>query len=139
MPVPLSFQAIARAIQGLEAGPFDVVVGIGSGGTVPAALAAYRLALPLHMIWYNYRGEDNRPRYAEPQLQRDSNLPTGTRHVLLVDDVSVSGRTLDAARRHLGPANVTTMVLKGAADIVLFPEISRCVAWPWRPPAHITV
>lgn len=135
----LSFPEIARAIRGLEAKAYDLVVGIGSGGAVPAALAAFHLRLPLHMIWYNYRDRNNQPRYPEPRLQRGTNLPDGIRHILLVDDVSVTGRTLNAARRHLDPAAVTTMVLKGTADIVLFPDISSCVAWPWKQSAHITV
>lgn len=139
MTIPLSFQEIARAIRGVEAGSFDLVVGIGGGGAVPAALAAYRLGLALHMLWYNYRDEDNRPRYARPQLRPSGDLPAGARHVLLVDDVSVTGRTLEAARRHLAPVAATTMVLKGTADIVLFPEISSCVAWPWNQPAPLTV
>ena len=85
------------------------------------------------MLWYNYRDDSNQVRYLRPRLRCKTSLPEGVDHALLVDDVSVSGKTLDAARGHLNGVRVTTLVLKGAADIVLFPEIANCVAWPWKP------
>ena len=52
--------------------------------------------------------------------------------ILLVDDVGVSGETLKLAGEHLKNFEITTMVMKGSGDIVLFPEISTCVNWPWN-------
>jgi hypoxanthine phosphoribosyltransferase len=51
--------------------------------------------------------------------------------VLVVDDVSVTGATLSAAREILVGASIITLTCKGKADFVLFPEISSCVLWPW--------
>ena len=53
-------------------------------------------------------------------------------HILLVDDVSVSGVTLSLALSLLKDFEVFTFVLKGQADYVLFPEIKECVNWPWK-------
>jgi gluconokinase len=54
--------------------------------------------------------------------------------IVLVDDVSVSGATLRQAKDLLGAARTTTVAFKGrpdAADVVLFPDVPRCVRWPW--------
>ncbi len=58
--------------------------------------------------------------------------PVGVKRILLVDDVSVSGQTLQAARELLMDYEVTTFVLKSKADLVAFPEIGECVVWPWK-------
>jgi hypothetical protein len=31
---------------------------------------------------------------------------------------------------------VTTLVMKGKADYVLFPEVRTCVQWPWKELEH---
>jgi hypoxanthine phosphoribosyltransferase len=51
----------------------------------------------------------------------------------LVDDVSVTGSTMRKALDQLKGLNVKTLAMKGKADFVLFPEISDCVKWPWKP------
>jgi hypoxanthine phosphoribosyltransferase len=51
---------------------------------------------------------------------------------LVVDDVSVSGKTLEKARQLLAGNEVKTLTLKGNADYVIFPEIRDCVKWPWK-------
>lgn len=52
---------------------------------------------------------------------------------MLVDDVSVTGQTLELARSLLAGWKLTTLVLKGKeADFVLFPEVASCVNWPWN-------
>jgi hypoxanthine phosphoribosyltransferase len=109
----------------------DAVIGISTGGTAPAALVAYELDKPLYTLTINYRAEDNKPQRQEPQLLEPlpNDLP---KRLLLVDDVSVSGKTLELAKKLLNNYNITTLVFKGKADIVLFPEIKPCVHWPWK-------
>ncbi|MEM8970289.1 MAG: hypothetical protein AAGE93_27990, partial [Bacteroidota bacterium] len=53
-------------------------------------------------------------------------------HILLVDDVSVTGKTLKTVKAELAEYRVTTFVLKGKADLVVFPDIGTCVDWPWK-------
>ena len=132
-PAPsVSFLQVATAIRTAKLPASDVVVGIGSGGTVPASLVAYHLGIPLCMDWYQYRDRSNRPLYPAPRLLGHGNIPDGTRRVLLVDDVAVTGRTLTAAAARLAQYKVTTLVLKGTADIVLLPHLNTCVRWPWH-------
>jgi hypoxanthine phosphoribosyltransferase len=109
----------------------DTVIGISTGGTTPAALVAYELDKPLYTLAINYRAEDNKPQRQQPELLEalPKDLP---KRLLLVDDASVSGKTLDLAKRLLSDYHITTLVFKGKADIVLFSEIKPCVQWPWK-------
>lgn len=131
--VRLEFSEISARLDAAALPEIDVVIGVATGGSVPAALLAYKLQTPLYTLHLNYRAEDNRPQRPTPELLSPPELPdmNGER-VLLVDDVCVTGKTLEAARQYLVGANVTTLVLKGRADFVLFPEIERCVHWPWK-------
>ena len=83
------------------------------------------------MMRLNYRAEDNTPQRPEPELLGTFQPPNASR-VLLVDDVSVTGQTLTAAKALLPHSHVTTLVIKGQGDFVLFPEVARCVVWPWK-------
>jgi uncharacterized protein len=130
----LSFSDISRR---LAAWTFpdviDAVVGIATGGVVPAALVAQRLGVELKIIALNYRDDANEPRYAEPKLlSRIPELGTAKR-VLLVDDVYVSGKSWLAARALL-PAHIQVMpfVIKGQVDFALIRDVEGCVHWPWK-------
>ena len=132
--VPLSFVEIAERLKTAPLPETDLVIGIGTGGIVPASLAAFHLKAELRIITLNYRDEKNTPRYEKPVvLNMPSNLELEGKKILLVDDVSVSGKTLNAALGLLKGYQVTTMTMKGkAADIILFPEVKDCVKWPWK-------
>ena len=133
MSASVTFREIVRAVRDVPLPRFDVVLGIARGGTVLASLIAYRLDSPLRIVRYSFRDDDNRPRHAAPRLLQAADLPEGASHILLVDDVSVTGQTLRAAREGLRGLDVTTLVLKGSADVVLFPDIQTCQDWPWNP------
>ena len=130
--VALDFVAISRRLKQLVLPEVDGVVGIGSGGVVPAALIAYELERPLLILPINYRAPDNIPRHDAPVLLRDTAVPPEWQHVLLVDDVSVSGKTMAFAKKQMIGRTITTLAMKGRADYVLFPEIDVCVRWPWK-------
>ena len=111
----------------------DLVVGIASGGVVPAALVAVRLAVELKVIALNYRDEANEPRYPEPRLL--SSVPDlgSARRILLVDDVYVTGKSWQSARRALPKSvEVIPFVLKGRVDFALIRNVDGCVQWPWK-------
>ena len=129
----IAFETIGEALRSAKLPSTDLVVGIGSGGVVPAAMAAYKLRTPMRILWLNYRGIDNVPIHPIPQQSQPFSLPSGTKRILLVDDVVVSGKTLEVAIKLLPQTEITTMALKGKADIVLFPDIQSCVQWPWNP------
>lgn len=130
--VELSFEEISRRLKSLALPEIDRVIGIASGGTMPAALVAHQLSRPFSLMQINYRDEVNQPRHERPKLLGDVPAFAAKQRILLVDDVSVSGATLEVAKATLSDHEVITLVLKGKADLVAFPEISACVKWPWK-------
>lgn len=131
--VPLSFQEIAIRLKTIEFPPIDLVIGIGSGGVPAATMLAYHLGAELQVITLNYRDEQNNPRYESPKVLNQPAMQLEGKRILLVDDVSVSGKTMNAALELLQGFDVKTCAMKGNADFVLFPEIKDCVKWPWKP------
>ena len=132
--VPLSFLEIIGRLRAMELPSTDLVIGIGSGGVVPAALVASQLGAELRVITLNYRDEENIPRYQDPLVTgMPADLDPEGKRILLVDDVSVSGKTINTALQLLKGHQVKTLTMKGKADFVLFPEIKECVRWPWKP------
>jgi hypoxanthine phosphoribosyltransferase len=130
--INLDFTTISRALKVFPLPDVDRVVGIATGGIVPASLIAHQIDLPLSLIEINYRARDNSPRYPRPVLLSWQPLPIGGQRVLLVDEVSVTGKTMEFARTFLTEHKVITFALKGKADYVLFPGIESCVNWPWK-------
>lgn len=130
--ITLDFTTISRALKTFSLPDVDHVIGIATGGTVPASLVAHQLNRPMSLIEINYRLPDNSPRYPEPVLVSWQPLPAIGQRILLVDEVAVSGKTMRFAQTFLKDYEVITFVLKGTADYVLFPEIDSCVNWPWK-------
>lgn len=128
----VSFSTISSRLQAYPFPHVDAVVGIREGGVVPASLIAHQLRLPLYFLAINFRAPDNSPRYEQPQLlEEPDSLPQPGSTVLLVDDVSVSGKTFERARDCLKGCVVITFALKGKADHTIL-EIDGCVKWPWK-------
>lgn len=130
--VSLDFLTISQALKSFQLPDVDQVVGIATGGIVPASLVAHQLGRPMRMMYINYRAPDNTPRHPEPVLVSWQPLEETGQKVLLVDEVSVSGKTMEFACSFLHDHQVFTFVLKGSADYVLFPDIASCVNWPWK-------
>lgn len=132
MKIDLSFTEISERIREFNFPESDAVIGIGNGGIVPAGLIAFHLQKPLIIISISYRDENNNPLYKNAEILRGEKIPDKYKNILIVDDVSVSGSTLKAAKELYKNKTISTFVLKGKADYVLFPEISACVNWPWK-------
>ena len=131
--VPVSFTEISERLRSMALPETDLVIGIGTGGVVPASLVAFHLACELQIITLNYRDENNTPRYENPVIVNMAEIPSlQGKRILLVDDVSVSGKTLNEALLHFQGLQIKTLTMKGKADFVLFPEIKDCVKWPWK-------
>ncbi len=131
--VPLSFKEITKRLKTIDFPPVDIVVGIGTGGVPAATMVAYHLDAELQVLTMNYRDEQNNPRYEAPVVLDQPNWQLQGKRILLVDDVSVSGKTMNAALELLKGLDVKTCAMKGKADFVLFPEVKDCVKWPWKP------
>lgn len=130
---PLSFKQISERLKQQDLPETDLVIGIGSGGIPAATMVAFHLNAELQVMQMNYRDEQNNPRYDAPQLLHKPDWQLEGKRILLVDDVSVSGKTMNAALEQLKGFDVKTLAMKGKADYVLFPEIKDCVKWPWKP------
>lgn len=131
--VPVSLIEISTRLRSMSLPETDLVIGIGTGGIVPASLVAFHLGCELQIITLNYRDENNTPRYENPVILNMPEMPSlQDKRILLVDDVSVSGKTLNEALRHFEGLKIKTLTMKGNADYVLFPEIKDCVKWPWK-------
>lgn len=130
--IDLPFEEISDRIRATSFPLVDCVLGILNGGLVPASLIAHQLMKPLHYLSINYRDEKNIPRYEKPQLLTNYLPKNLGEHILVVDDVSVSGQTLQLANAQLKAYRLTSFVLIGKADLVLFPHIKECVNWPWH-------
>lgn len=130
--VPLSFVEITERLKNISFPEVDLVIGIGSGGIVPASLVAFHLNKELQIMTLNYRDENNNPRYSEPVVINKPKNELEGKRILLVDDVSVSGKTMNMALKQLDGLEVKTLAMKGKADFVLFPDIKDCVKWPWK-------
>jgi hypoxanthine phosphoribosyltransferase len=131
--VPITFTEISARLRSMNLPETDLVIGIGTGGVVPASLVAFHLGCELQIVTLNYRDETNTPRYENPVIVNMPELPSlEGKRILLVDDVSVSGKTLNEALLHFQGLNIKTLTMKGKADVVLFPEVKDCVKWPWK-------
>lgn len=109
---------------------FDLVVGITNGGIVPAYLVASHLKLPLEYIGINFRGPTHQPVGESPKLTKSPGFNYQDKKILLVDDRSNSGKTLDFAKIQLsGAKKIETLVFNGPADYQLFNE--SCFCFPW--------
>lgn len=128
----ISLESVEERIRALPLPKVDAVVAIERGGLAPAKITASILSRPLGRLRVSFRDDGNQPLYGEPQLLTQGGIPCAAGgHVLVVDDVSVSGATLRRAAAELAGYTVTTLVLKGDADLVAFPELDTCVTWPW--------
>lgn len=130
--IPLSFKEITTRLKAIDFPEIDLVIGIGTGGVPAAAMVAYHLDAELLVMTLNYRDEQNNPRFETPKVLSIPDWELEGKAILLVDDVSVSGKTMNAALKMLDGYNVKTCAMKGKADFVLFPEIKDCVKWPWK-------
>ncbi|MFD2203139.1 aldo/keto reductase [Shivajiella indica] len=129
---PLSFENIKQRLEEYPVPQAELVLGIGRGGANPAKMVAEKLGARLLVVKVNYRDDHNYPQRESPTLLEDLDIPLeqGSK-ILLVDDVSVTGKTLKKVKENLNGYQVITLVFKGKADHVLFPEIQTCVEWPW--------
>lgn len=123
-----------RIISDLGEDRYECVVAIARGGLLPGILCARYLNMPMETIPITFRSDDKTPLYSEPRIL--ASVPRESidnKKILLVDDVSNSGATLERATESLKEsASITTLVISGRADISLYGEHRECIHWPWE-------
>lgn len=130
--IKITFPEIKNALDNFPLPMVDIVIGIAEGGLVPASLTANKLGCDLAAIKINYRDINNKPLFDKPEIIKPLEEIIKGKSILLVDDVSVTGKTIEEARGLFKGNKITTFVFKGKADYVLLPEIKECVNWPWK-------
>ncbi|SHM75382.1 hypothetical protein SAMN04488057_103211 [Cyclobacterium lianum] len=131
--IDISFDAISEALYAFDFPEVDLVLGIGRGGVYPACMIAHQLGVSMKVVRVNHRNDENEPQYQQPQILEEFNWDFFSYpRILVVDDVAVTGKTLALIKEKLAKNEVHTFVLKGTADLVLFPKVKSCVNWPWK-------
>lgn len=128
----ISFNEIIKKIEKIDLPDCDLIIGIGRGGTIPASILSHILNKDLRILWINFRDGKNKIMYKTPKLVKKFNTKIKNKKILLVDDVSKTGKTLEYAKRILNKENkIKTFVINGKADYSLF-NYKECIEWPWN-------
>lgn len=110
--------------------PFDLIVAIARGGVIPAAFIKQKLNLPLEVIRIAYRDDAHTPKFAEAKLLEEQEFGYRDKNILLVDDVSRSGTTLQKAKEYLKGNTIKTCLVNGKGDYWFF-QSDSCLNMPW--------
>lgn len=126
-----SFSIIVKKITSLKFNEqFDLIVGIGKGGIMPAYLLSQYLSLPLEIITVNFRGPNHKPQKGSPTLEKPFSFDHQDKKILLVDDRANTGSTLNFCQSLFPKAKlIKTLVVNGKSDYSLFDE--KCFKFPW--------
>lgn len=109
---------------------FELIIAIGSGGIIPAAFIQRKLNIPMKIININYRDPDHKPKYDEAVLLEEKEFPIKNKRILLVDDVSRTGKTLKKAKEYLKGNQIKTFIINGDGDYNFFNQ-EECLRMPW--------
>lgn len=110
---------------------FDLIVAVGNGGIIPAGFIRQKLKIPMKIVKISYRDESNKPKYGNAKLLEEKEFGTKDARILLVDDVSRTGKTLQAAKGHLKGNKIKTCLINGKADYSFY-NVAECIKMPWK-------
>lgn len=110
---------------------FDLIVAIANNGIIPAAFIQQKLKIPMKIIKINYRDENNNPTYDDAILLEKDEFTIKGKRILLVDDVSRTGKTISKAKEYLDGNPIKTFVINGKADYSMFNQ-EECIGMPWK-------
>lgn len=117
----------------------DIIVGIERGGLIPSQIISFSLGIHAVMVKAHLYNDDKPAKkvHAAPQVDLRHMKFIGQK-VLIVDDVSNSGATLEAVKAavlHAGAKEARTFALFGKSDFSSRP-FAGCVRFPWEGKAH---
>ncbi|MBW2979792.1 phosphoribosyltransferase [Candidatus Woesearchaeota archaeon] len=124
----LTKKQITDKVKKIDFPNFDLIIAINRGGLNPAKILAKHLKLKIKTIHINYRDETHAPKYKNPKLIKTIKIKN--KKILLVDDVSRTGKTLRTAKKLLKENKVKTFVINGKADYSLY-NCKECFKFPW--------
>jgi len=129
----ISIDSIMSRVRAKIKGNFDFVVAIGRGGILPGYLISRYLDIPLEIVYSEFRNDNHKQKYENPKVQINYNIQNmKDKKILLVDDISNSGKTILNVKERIKNNKITTVVIYGNADISLFGTHDECIKWPWE-------
>jgi len=132
-----TFHSIFQSLREIKISfDFDFVVGIARGGIIPSSILSFIYEKELFLMWLNLYGEGMPPERIQekPKLMRPFEGNFSGKKILLVDDLSKTGETIEFAKRILkekGASEIKSIVLVGKGDYSLA-EFKGCVMFPWK-------
>ena len=115
----------------IEFGKHDLIVAIGSGGVAPAKFIQQKLKIPMKVVAISYRDKSNQPKYGNAKLLEGKEFKVKNAKILLVDDVSRTGKTLCVAKNYLKGNKIKTCLVNGEADYSFY-NSQECISIPWK-------
>ncbi|MBD3397942.1 phosphoribosyltransferase [Candidatus Micrarchaeota archaeon] len=118
----------------------DILIGISRGGLVPSRLLSDYLNVPLlytiRISFYTSIGE----RKEKPEVTQPLHVEIKGKNVLVVDDVSDSGKSLSLAKQYLAPmapASIKTAAIHFKPGSIFKPDFfdsttESWVVYPWE-------
>jgi hypoxanthine phosphoribosyltransferase len=119
---------ISEKIKKIKFSNFDLIVAISRGGIPVSKILSGYLKLKVRTLHINYRDDTHTPKYKSPRIIKTLKLKN--KKILLVDDVSRTGKTLRTAKKILKENKVKTFVINGKADYSLY-NTKECFKFPW--------
>ncbi len=115
---------------------FDIIVGIARGGIIPSSILSFIHEKELFFMWLNLYGEGMPPEKVndKPRLVKSFDFNVSGKKILLVDDLSRSGETIEYAKsilKNKGASEIRSFVLVGKGDYSLA-DFKGCVSFPWK-------
>lgn len=134
-----SWDDFFQRLDELEFEGFDLIVAIARGGIIPAAFIQQKINIPMKVIQINYRDDSHKPRYDDAKLLEAESFNVDGKKILLVDDVSRTGKTLDVAKKYLNDSKsnvekaneIKTCIVNGDGDYYFF-KTDSCLKMPWK-------
>ncbi len=127
----LTLEQILDRLREIKFPKFDLIAAIGKGGIIPASLIQNILDVDMKILWLNFRDKDNKIIYEKPKLVKKKDFSVENKKILIVDDVSRTGKTLEEAKRFLKGNQIKTFVVNGKADYNIVNK-KECVLMPWK-------
>jgi len=120
----------------IRAKDFDLVVGIGRNGLIPALVLASKLKKELGVIKIKLYKDGMKPKklFSEPKILSQPKIKIKGKRILLVDDVVRTESTMNSAKKFLegkGAKKVEKFALVGSKKYCLV-KCMECAKLPWN-------
>lgn len=127
----ITWDKFNQKLDNIQFEEFDLIIAIARGGIIPASFIQQKLDIPMKIININFRDDNHNPKYENPKLLEENGFKIKKKNILLVDDVSRTGKTIQKAKEYLKDNNIKTCIINGQGDYNLF-NSKTCLKMPWR-------